>query len=235
MDTAEWHFPQCPYCEAKRIKEKNKQYVELQIQRVIDDAKITPRFQKATFENFHCDLESLRSAGKTNYTKEHVDEMRFARDQVKQWSDSLPKISKNMALLGKVGTGKDHLASACITTLIRRKYARCLMISAQRVFMEIKQLYSAGKSDLDYLKNLAELDVLVINEIGVQLKTDWEFEKMSWIINERVNNMKPYMIISNEDIATLEATLGTRLMDRIFQDGNHLVNFTWPSYRRKGV
>ena len=161
--------------------------------------------------------------------------MRIARDKVKEWSDSLPDVSGNMILLGKVGTGKDHLASACITSYITRRPAWCLMISAQRLFMEMKQLYSSGKSDLKYLKDLAETDLLVINEVGVQLKTDWEFEKMSWIINERVNSMKPYMIISNEGLKDLEITLGTRLMDRVFQDGNHLIQFSWPSYRRKGV
>lgn len=161
--------------------------------------------------------------------------MRIARDKVKNWSDSLPEVSGNMSLLGDVGTGKDHLASACIISYIRRRPARCLMISAQRLFMEMKQLYSSGKSDLNYLKELSRLDLLVINEIGLQLKTDWEFEKMSWIINERVNSMKPYMIISNEGLKDLEITLGTRLMDRVFQDGNHLINFSWPSYRRKGV
>jgi len=158
--------------------------------------------------------------------------MRYALESVKQWVGlHACDMPRNMTFLGNPGTGKDHLACSCMLELIRTKLMKCMIISAQRLFMEIKQIYTEKGSEVEYLDKIIDLDLLVINELGLNKTTDWEFEKLNWLLNERVNNLKPFIVISNLTMEGLEDIIGDRLTDRLAEGGNQTINFTWPSFR----
>lgn len=166
------------------------------------------------------------------YTKAHCKDMRYALESVRQWANLFANdMPRNMVFLGNPGTGKDHLACSCMLHLIKTQLKECMIISAQRLFMEIKQIYTEKGSEIEYLDKIINLDLLIINELGLHKTTDWEFEKLNWLLNERVNNLKPFIVISNLTMKMLEGIIGDRLTDRLGEAGNQTINFTWPSFR----
>ncbi|MNL75123.1 DNA replication protein DnaC [compost metagenome] len=73
--------------------------------------------------------------------------------------------------------------------------------------------------------------MLVLDEIGVQHGTDTERMLMFSILNERYNQMKPTILISNLAREPLEKYLGERAFDRMREGGGRMVVFDWESYR----
>lgn len=224
----------CPTCEEKREqerrKEERKRYVAQRIERTFP-----PKFRDVSFTSYCTDLEELHKRGRTYYEEQDVIQMERMKSYVRDWAKTAHEKATSMLFLGAPGTGKDHLASACLLHQIRKHLTVCKMISAQQLFMEIKEFYSGRKSDMKYMNDVAQVPILVLNEVGVQLKTAWELERLNWLINERVNHLKPMILISNEDLQTFKETIGDRAFDRILEAGNLLCQFTWPSYRQGGI
>ncbi len=72
----------------------------------------------------------------------------------------------------------------------------------------------------------AQADIL--NEAG----TDYEFEKINYILNERIDQRLPFVLVSNLSSEQLALAVGDRLADRIAE--HPVLNFKWPSFRPDG-
>ncbi|RLB23455.1 MAG: hypothetical protein DRG76_04215, partial [Deltaproteobacteria bacterium] len=97
--------------------------------------------------------------------------------------------------------------------------------------------YSANSpvTESELLSRLQKLDLLVIDEIGVQFGTDTERMILFEILDSRYEDMMPTIVTTNiSTIADLEVLLGPRLIDRFFEGQSKLLLFDWESYRRFG-
>lgn len=75
------------------------------------------------------------------------------------------------------------------------------------------------------------LDLLILDEIGAQLGTDWERLMLFKIINERYKQVLPTILISNLDRGQLSDYLGARIVDRMSEGGGTTLTLDWESYR----
>ena len=132
---------------------------------------------------------------------------------------------------GGVGTGKTALCTSIIKELAFIKRVR--MIKAVDMIRNLKGTWSRDNdaTEAGLIEFYSRLDLLVIDEVGVQFGSDTEKMFMFDIIDGRYQEMKPTILISNLAIAGIKDLIGERVIDRLREDGGKLVSFDWPSYR----
>ncbi|HDG7750338.1 TPA: ATP-binding protein, partial [Klebsiella quasipneumoniae] len=90
-----------------------------------------------------------------------------------------------------------------------------------------------GKSESALLDDLTRVDLLVLDEVGMQRDSKSEKVLLNQIIDRRLAAMKPVGVMTNLNYELLTETLGARILDRLQMDGGMWVNFDWDSYRSK--
>lgn len=131
---------------------------------------------------------------------------------------------------GNPGTGKNHLAAAIGNYLLKQERT-VLVVTVADLTLRARACYDNGKSEADLLNDLCGVDLLVIDEIGVQRDTRGEKVLLNQIIDRRLAALKPVGILTNLNHQALTETLGARVIDRLRMDGGLWVNFDWGSYR----
>lgn len=216
-------FSRCPTCETERRagEEAENQARAAQLARdrhskLLGKAAIPERFIGRSFENFKADTDAKLRAGT------------IARDFAEGFERCTSR-GQGLIFSGKPGTGKSHLAAAILQALIPRDvlYATCLDLI--RMVRETWRKDSP-QSERQVLTMLGDLDLLVIDEMGVQYGTDGEQTIMFDVLDLRYRAMKPTILLTNQDAEGLKGYLGERTYDRL-RETSKLVLFDWDSYR----
>jgi DNA replication protein DnaC len=176
----------------------------------------------------HCELSSFT----TDFPGAHgslalaqVAAARFALDYD-------PGEGMGLLLIGKIGTGKTHLAVGILKELIVQRGVACLFCDYRELLKEIQNSYNSSvqTTELELLRPVFETDVLVLDELGAVKPTEWVWDTVSLILNTRYNNNRTTIITTNfEDQAAAgvagtlsaarnavrEETLGDRIGERM--------------------
>lgn len=110
-----------------------------------------------------------------------------------------------------------------------------LFTKAPRLLREVKETFhrNAEITQSEIIRRLGGLDLLVIDEVGVQFGTDTERMILYEILDLRYEAMRPVILTTNiTDLKTLESLLGERIIDRLFEGESKVVFFDWESHRR---
>ncbi|AJO76478.1 ATP-binding protein [Pseudomonas sp. MRSN 12121] len=182
---------------------------------------ITPRFADRMFANYRVDGDMAKARALAvcqGYADHFVDHYQAGR---------------NLLLLGNVGTGKTHLATSIAQQVIRQHGATAVITSAAEIIRVFKGAMdrNAGYTDRDVLADLAEIDLLCIDEVGAQAGTAYELSVLHEVIDRRYQLIKPTVVISNMDAKGLGQYIGDRALDRLRENGGLLAGFTWASAR----
>lgn len=168
----------------------------------------------------------------------------------------LKLLGSSLIFTGKPGTGKTMIALASIREIIKNNFREsydpdedymfpsgidkvsspvALYVNTYNLFAEIKATYnkSSQETERDVIAKYSDVDLLVIDEVGAQVGTDFEAMLMFRIINARYENMRPTFIISNLTEADLSTYIGERVVDRFHENHGAVFVFNWDSYRRK--
>jgi DNA replication protein DnaC len=81
------------------------------------------------------------------------------------------------------------------------------------------------------LRQFESIDLMILDEIGLQRGTDDEQRTLHELLEARRLNCKPTILLTNLDVPSLKAYLGERFMDRLSESGVS-VKFDWESHRR---
>lgn len=214
----------CPACakekeEQKEAEEKEKQdkYKADRLSENKRRAGISKRNEMVKFAQFIDDTEGKKIA------KQKVYDM--AR------SIHAGKDTGSLILTGKVGTGKTMLGCAAINAIIESR--SCRMVKMIDMFREIKETWRRDSeiTELDLIRRYSRLDLLVIDEAGVNYDSDTEKMFIFDIIDGRYQEMKPTIVITNLGIQELSQVMGERVIDRLRDGGGEAVAFDWESGR----
>jgi DNA replication protein DnaC len=143
-----------------------------------------------------------------------------------------PRDGTGLLIIGKIGTGKTHLAVGITKELVLNKGISCLFYDYRELLKEIQNSYNATvqTTELDVLRPVFETDVLVLDELGAVKPTEWVWDTVSLILNTRYNDNRTTIITTNfEDqpaagangsvssarAATRAETLGDRIGERM--------------------
>ena len=99
---------------------------------------------------------------------------------------------------GPVGTGKTSLAVLVAKAAkdAGRSYA---VYPVPRLLAEIKRTYDRDSSDtyLGVFRRLCSVDVLVLDDLGVEKQTEWVLEQLYSIVNERWQDRRSIIVTTN--------------------------------------
>jgi DNA replication protein DnaC len=179
--------------------------------------------------------------------------LHWALMKAKTLVNDYPAVERGLLLIGSVGVGKTHLAVAILQGLIA-KGVSCLFCESGSLLKQIQDSYNpiSKTSELRVLAPVYQAEVLVLDELGATIPTDWVRDTMYQIINKRYNDKKLTIFTTNyldvprtehkpepeiasrsfskkgsseriREMTTLEERIGTRLRSRLYEMCNAVV------------
>lgn len=203
---------ECPECfklkqAQKAIEEEKAMQEKAQKSRMerIKETRMPLEYQTKDFSTFIQETDSQKAAFK------------LARRFVKGWEKAKAG-GYGLLFLGSCGTGKTHLACAIMIELLKEyafSYPR--YYKASEIFSAVRSTYQAGAStnEEETLKFFSSIQLLVIDEVGVQKGSEAEKRILFSILDNRVTSNKPTILMSNLGPKALAELLGDRLYDRV--------------------
>jgi DNA replication protein DnaC len=200
--------------------------------RFLDSARIPPRFRECDFHNY--------------YPKN--DSQFFAHSFASRLVEEYPAVDSGLLFMGPVGVGKTHLAIAVLKELMTKKGVSSLFYESGSLLKAIQDSYNpvSQTSEMRVLAPVFQADVLVLDELGATVPTNWVRDTLYQIINTRYNNKKLTIFTTNyldetrataedseaanpprrnrsftseriQELTTLEERIGTPLRSRLFE------------------
>lgn len=151
-------------------------------------------------------------------------------------------VDRGLLFMGPAGVGKTHLAVSIIKGLVSKGFGG-VFCEFGSLLKEIQDSYNpiSKSSELKVLAPIYETDVLVLDELGATIPTDWVRDTMYQIINKRYNDRKLTIFTTNYSDArrldkeqVLEDRIGTRLRSRLYEMCTKVV-LDGGDYRRVGL
>lgn len=218
-----FYTPRCPECEKEAEAQRQKEW-ELhheEWERAAEEER-----KKKAYEAY---INQLRSFGipEEYLTKTlaqfvvNTDSDRKALNLTRRFLSGWAKAQEGgygLLFLGSCGTGKTHLACSAMRELAQRdpnyyfRYARVMDL-----IREYRETWGRehGGSESEAIRSYASPDLLVLDELGVQAGSVNEQQILFAVLDRRITNKKPTILISNLNKKDLQVLLGERLFDRI--------------------
>ncbi|MCZ5979643.1 ATP-binding protein [Escherichia coli] len=151
--------------------------------------------------------------------------------QAKSIADELVTGCTNFAFSGKPGTGKKPSGGGYRESPAERWYQTVIVVTVADVMSALHASYDDGQSGEKFLRELCEVDLLVLDEIGIQRETKNEQVVLHQIVDRRTASMRSVGMLTNLNYEAMKTLLGERIMDRMTMNGGRWVNFNWESWR----
>lgn len=202
--------------EERQAREKAQRERQAQIEARLNFAGVPVRFRDRTLDTFVATTEEQREA------------LAMAKVFVQQWEHH-KRAGTSVVFSGNPGTGKSHIAIAILQQVLESGTGMYLNV-LDLVRMVRDTWRRTGQSETEVLELLGRLDLLVIDEVGVQYGTDGEQVVLFDVINRRYRDCKPTIMLTNLKAKEFEQFVGPRTFDRL-KEGGMWLRFGWESYR----
>jgi DNA replication protein DnaC len=159
-----------------------------------------------------------------------------------------PAVDRGLLFMGPAGVGKTHLAVSIMKGLVSKGFP-AVFYEFGSLLKEIQDSYNpvSQTSELRVLAPVYQTDILVLDELGAAVPTEWVRDTMYQIINKRYNDKKLTIFTTNymdelkldqtgndwdgvrtfsrkkanpdriREMTTLEERIGTRLRSRLYE------------------
>lgn len=184
-------------------------------------AAIPRRFLNRTIDNFEVSTENQRLAKEA--VKSYINDFDRVREE-----------GRSLILCGQPGTGKTHLAIAVAINAINNG-GSAIYTTVSELIDRVRETWrrDSQESQSQIVGLYAGVDLLIVDEVGVQAGTENEQHILFDVINKRYGEMRPTIILSNLKPNDIAKYLGQRIWDRLRENGGQAILFTGSSYRTK--
>lgn len=233
-----WKLNTCPACRWQALyntpkdREEHLQAVaQVEAERLNSDliaTGITPRFRKCSLDSYVTDDDKAKHRA-----------LSICRKYAEGFEDHLTA-GRALMLMGEIGTGKTHLACAILQHVVHTGGYTGLIVTAESITQAVTDSFrnNSGPSKTDLINELASVDLLVIDEVGVhsvRAGKDFTPSLLHEVVDRRYQLIKPTILVSNQKPEDLHSFIGPRAADRLRENGGLLAPFTWNSARSGGL
>ncbi|CUR53003.1 DNA replication protein DnaC [Buchnera aphidicola] len=199
---------------SERIIQKNK---AMKIQKIFGRSGIRELYLNCSFENY-----KIHHSG-------HQKVLYEAKKYAKEFNNNIA----SFIFSGRPGTGKNHLASAIGNYLILHGKS-VLIVTVADLMSNMKSTFNGSSvmTEENLLHNLSTVDLLMIDEIGIQTESRYEKIIINQIVDRRSSSKRSTGMLSNLDHLGMKALLGERVIDRMRLGNSLWLTFEWESYRK---
>ena len=224
------YWTECPECmtlvKKKKEDEEKLKYIRQEEERIqrrwmgkIKTALIPERFKDRTLDSYIAKTSDQKTA--LAYAKEYAENF-----------DQVMKTGRSAIFVGKVGTGKTHLAVGIALSIMEQQRSP-VFVTVQRLIRRVKDSWrTKEETESEVIEAFASPDLLILDEIGVQFGSEFEKQILFDVLNERYEKLKPSILLSNIPREQLGEYLGERVTDRLRENGCKMIPFDWDSHRR---
>jgi DNA replication protein DnaC len=188
-------------CRAPRLKRGSSRGV----------ASVIPaRYRGVSFER-----PPVSDMARDLQTKAAVSEVRAFVEELEERLDA----GRGLWLFGDTGTGKTTLAML-ISKAALEAGRSVAIYSLPKLLARIRRTYDSepgGDSYLSFFERLTAVDLLHIDDLGAEKRSDWVLEQLYALINERYETQRSVMITTNLPHEELEEQIGPRTVSRLTQ------------------
>jgi len=124
-----------------------------------------------------------------------------------------PTDTWGIMLQGNAGVGKSHLLYAFMNKCAEMQLAVFFM-NCSDMFDMLKSGYTDNSFE-EKMDRLKDVEVLVLDDIGVEKPSEWIEEKLFQLLNHRITNKLPTFLSTNCSQKDLKARLHERITSRI--------------------
>jgi DNA replication protein DnaC len=141
---------------------------------------------------------------------------------VREFVDDLEsrlEAGRGLWLMGTVGTGKTSVAML-VSKLALEEGHSVAIYSLPRLLGRIRRTYDADAGEQSYLEffdRLTSVDLLHVDDLGAEKRSDWVLEQLYAIVNERYESERSMVVTTNLDQAALEEQIGARTVSRLVE------------------
>jgi DNA replication protein DnaC len=237
------YWSECPDCREQLRQKEVMEYwtrgTQERLSSLVAEIGIPPRFRGKTFDTFQAESDEQRRA------------LAIAREYATNFAEHR-KSGRCLLLLGGVGCGKTHLALAIALAIVQnsplppveygsleiRNFGRRVRyFTVQEIIRTLRDTWcrESQTSEREVLDRLTALDLLILDEVGVQFGSEAERNQIFELVNRRYNASRPTLVISNLDLKGITACLGERCVDRMREGGGKVFTFRGKSWRSRKV
>lgn len=167
----------------------------------------------STFESFDLSLYSDEYDKNIEESQREVMKKNFS--DCFEFAENFNRGSKNRGLLmlGDTGLGKTHLSLAIANTVIKKGFS-VVYNSAPELMRKLNKEYY-GKSDADTMPLITTCDLLILDDLGAEMKSEQNISMLYEIVNARHNRQIPMIANSNLSIDEMRERYQDRVVSRL--------------------
>lgn len=182
-------------CRAGRIAKVRSRRLE---------ARIPSRYREISFEQLTgTDLVAF------------PEQIRVVRRFSERIEENLDR-GRGVWIMGDVGTGKTMLAMLVSKAALDAGRTTAIY-SLPRLLSLIRGAIDDDQGVVGFLDRLATVDLLHIDDVGAENRTDWALEQLYSIINSRYEDERSIVMTTNLEPSQLAEQIGARTVSRLVE------------------
>jgi DNA replication protein DnaC len=182
-------------CRAQRIARSRASSLE---------ARIPNRYREVSFEQLEGDSLSAFSA-----------QVSIVRRFVGRISQNVDE-GNSMWIMGDIGTGKTALAML-VSKAALEAGKTVAIYSLPRLLSLIRESIEHDEGVVGFLERLSAVDLLHIDDVGAENRTDWALEQLYTIVNTRYEERRSIVLTTNLTHDELAEQVGERIVSRLVE------------------
>ena len=196
-------------CRCFRQAEIGILYGQSNLEKVLD----RENFDTLTFEYYDKGLIVNEKRGLSQY-----DYMRAVVNECRSYVENFREKGGNLLFTGSAGTGKTFLTNCIAKALLDRAEAVLYLTAVDLFQITADRRFDREEDSRERYNGLLECDLLIIDDLGTELKNSLENVELFYCINDRKLRGKSTVISTNLSVNELRNAYSERIVSRIIND-----------------